>query len=69
MNHVFCFVSSAETEDYSRLALNSFFLKTKLEKGDIFVFLPNEISESNFLENTEILVIRTPSDPSDKYIF
>jgi quercetin dioxygenase-like cupin family protein len=39
-----------------------------LNKGDIFVFLPNEISESNFLEDTEILVIRTPSDPTDKYI-
>ena len=42
MNHVFCFVSSAKTEDYSRLALNSFFLKTKLEKGDIFVFVNND---------------------------
>ena len=42
MNHVFCFVSSAKTEDYSRLALYSFFLKTKLEKGDIFVFVNND---------------------------
>lgn len=40
----------------------------ELKKGDIFVFLPNEISESLFLEDTEILVVRTPSDPSDKYI-
>ena len=42
MNHVFCFVSSAKTEDYSRLALYSFFLKTKLETGDIFVFVNND---------------------------
>ena len=42
MNHVFCFVSSAKTEEYSRLALYSFFLKTKLEKGDIFVFVNND---------------------------
>jgi GT2 family glycosyltransferase len=42
LNHVFCFVSSAETEEYSRLALYSFFLKTKLEKGDIFVFVNND---------------------------
>ena len=42
LNHVFCFVSSAKTEDYSRLALYSFFLKTKLEKGDIFVFVNND---------------------------
>jgi GT2 family glycosyltransferase len=42
MNHVFCFVSSAKTENYSRLALYSFFLKTKLEAGDIFVFVNND---------------------------
>jgi len=42
LNHVFCFVSSANTEDYSRLALYSFFLNTKLETGDIFVFVNND---------------------------
>lgn len=42
LNHVFCFVSSAKTEDYSRLALYSFFLKTKLKTGDIFVFVNND---------------------------
>ena len=42
LNHVFCFVSSAETEEYSKLALESFFNKTKLEKDDIFVFVNND---------------------------
>ena len=42
LNHVFCFVSSAKTEDYSRLALESFFNKTKLEKDDLFVFVNND---------------------------
>jgi len=42
MNHLFCFVSSANTEDFSRLALYSFFKETKLETGDIFVFVNND---------------------------
>ena len=42
LNHVFCFVSSAKTENYSKLALESFFNKTKLEKDDIFVFVNND---------------------------
>ena len=46
MNHVFCFVSSANTEEFSALALESFFNKTKLEKGDIFVFVNNDGTNS-----------------------
>jgi GT2 family glycosyltransferase len=42
MNHVFCFVSSKTTEQYSKLALNSFFKHTKLEEGDIFIFVNND---------------------------
>jgi GT2 family glycosyltransferase len=42
MNHVFCFVSSAKTEHFSALALDSFFNNTKLEPGDIFVFVNND---------------------------
>ena len=42
MNHVFCFVSSKVTEQYSKLALDSFFKHTKLEEGDIFVFVNND---------------------------
>jgi len=46
LNHVFCFVSSANTEEFSALALESFFNKTKLEKGDIFVFVNNDGTNS-----------------------
>jgi GT2 family glycosyltransferase len=42
MNHVFCFVSSKITEQYSKLALDSFFKHTKLETDDIFVFVNND---------------------------
>ena len=46
MNHVFCFVSSANTENFSALALDSFFKHTKLEPGDIFVFVNNDGTNS-----------------------
>jgi GT2 family glycosyltransferase len=46
LNHVFCFVSSANTEEFSALALESFFSKTKLEKEDIFVFVNNDGTNS-----------------------
>jgi len=42
MSHVFCFVSSKNTEHFSKLALDSFFKHTKLEKDDIFVFVNND---------------------------
>ena len=42
LGHVFCFVSSKITEQYSKLALDSFFKHTKLEPGDIFVFVNND---------------------------
>jgi quercetin dioxygenase-like cupin family protein len=40
----------------------------EMVKGDIFVFLPDEISTSEFIEDTTIIVVRTPSDPTDKHI-
>jgi hypothetical protein len=40
----------------------------ELMSGDIFIFDKNEISESYFLEDTTIVVIRTPSIPTDKYV-
>jgi GT2 family glycosyltransferase len=42
MNHLFCFVSSKCTENYSKLALDSFFKHTKLESEDIFLFVNND---------------------------
>jgi GT2 family glycosyltransferase len=40
--HVFCLISSKNTEQYTKLALDSFFKNTPLTKGDIFVFINNE---------------------------
>jgi GT2 family glycosyltransferase len=42
MNHVFCIVSCKVTENYTKLALDSFFKHTKIEPGDIFVFVNND---------------------------
>jgi len=42
MNHVFCLVSTKHTEKFTKLALDSFFKNTKLESGDIFVFVNND---------------------------
>ena len=36
--------------------------------GDIFVIYPNEIAAPQFLEDSEVIVIKTPSDVNDKYI-
>ena len=35
--------------------------------GDIFVLEPYMVSESKFYKNTELIVIRTNSNPTDKY--
>ena len=35
--------------------------------GDIFVIYPNEITDPKFLEDSEVIVIKTPSDVNDKY--
>jgi hypothetical protein len=39
-----------------------------IHPGDIFVIKPGELSTPKFLEDCTILVIKTPSIPSDKYI-
>lgn len=38
-----------------------------LSTGDIFMYHPNEISEVRFLEDTDLIVVKWPSIPSDKY--
>ena len=40
----------------------------EVSSGDIFIFHPNEISEAEFLKDTTLIIIRTPSDPTDKYL-
>jgi hypothetical protein len=36
-------------------------------KNDIFVINPYEVSETQFLEDTMLVVVKTPSAPNDKY--
>ena len=38
------------------------------EAGDIHVLYPNDISQIEYLEDTEVVTIKTPSIPSDKFI-
>lgn len=39
-----------------------------LQTGDVFVIEPYEIADPLFLEDTQVVVIKTPSVPGDKYI-
>lgn len=39
-----------------------------LKSGDIWIYEKNEISDVKFLEDSELMVIRWPSIPTDKYI-
>jgi quercetin dioxygenase-like cupin family protein len=40
----------------------------KLVTGDIFIISPNEIADPKFLTDCKLVVIKTPSAPTDKYI-
>lgn len=69
MNHVFCFVSTAKTEHFSKLALDSFFKNTKLEPEDIFVFVNNDGTNA-FKEEYPINVYinnKTPKSWADNF--
>lgn len=39
-----------------------------LSSGNIFVYEPNDISNVIFLEDTNLIIIKTPSCPDDKYL-
>jgi quercetin dioxygenase-like cupin family protein len=39
----------------------------EISTGDVFVFEPNEISKSEFIEDCYVIVVKTPSIPGDKY--
>lgn len=41
--------------------------KTELREGDIFVIKPGEIADPHFLEDCELIVVKVPSVPGDKY--
>jgi hypothetical protein len=36
--------------------------------GDIYIFEPGDISQTEYLEETNVLTVKTPSIPSDKYL-
>jgi len=36
--------------------------------GDIFVIFPNEIVDPRFLEDSEVVIVKVPSDVNDKYV-
>lgn len=38
-----------------------------LTDGDIFIYEPYDISDVIFLEDTNLIVVKTPSIPGDKY--
>jgi hypothetical protein len=38
-----------------------------LEAGTIFIMEPYEVADPEFLEDCEVLIIKTPSVPGDKY--
>jgi quercetin dioxygenase-like cupin family protein len=38
-----------------------------LETGDIFILRPGEVSDPKFLTDCEVVIIKTPSIPGDKY--
>ena len=35
--------------------------------GDMWIYEPNEVSNVEFLEDSELIIVRWPSIPSDKY--
>ncbi len=39
-----------------------------MSAGDMWIYEPNEISNVEFLEDSDLIVVRWPSIPSDKYI-
>jgi hypoxanthine phosphoribosyltransferase len=41
--------------------------ETKLNEGDIFILKPFEIANPIFLEDCEVLIVKTPSSIGDKY--
>jgi len=41
---------------------------TILNAGDIFVLYPCEVADPIFLEDCEVVVVKTPSVPGDKFI-
>jgi len=39
-----------------------------LKQGDVFVVRPGEVADPVFLEDCEVVVVKVPSCPGDKYV-
>lgn len=39
-----------------------------IESGQIFILEPFEVADPEFLEDCEVVVVKTPSVPGDKYL-
>ena len=64
-----------EKHFHKRATEITFIIKGKIKineeifsSGEIFVIEPDEVADPTFLEDSEIIVIKTPSDVNDKYI-
>jgi len=54
--------------EYNYLIRGRMKIKRKiLKKGDIFIIYPNEIVDPVFMEDCEVLIVKTPSIKGDKY--
>ena len=42
--------------------------KKHLKTGDMWIYEPNEVSDVEFLSDVDLIVVRWPSIPSDKYM-
>lgn len=42
---------------------------TTLKAGDIFIMSPYEIADPEFLQDCELVVVKTPSSKNDKFAF
>jgi len=39
----------------------------EVNSGEIFTYFPNEVSDVTFLEDTDLIIIKSPSIPNDKF--
>ena len=39
----------------------------ELSDGDMFAYEPNEVSDVYFIEDTDLIIVKVPSLPTDKY--
>lgn len=39
----------------------------ELRAGNLFIYEPNDVADVVFLEDTDLIIVKVPSVPSDKY--